>query len=120
MTPAAACRRLDRTSIRRDRETALAPDYEPDGGLLELDGIVDAFLPAQGEWSGAPWKAPAAPEALLRLRDLVREGVQALEHDGLLMPKGHSSNGNWYHAGYVTTRRGRAALADVAAATVPA
>ena len=35
-----------------------------------------------------------------------------LEHAGLLMPKGYSSNGNWYHAGYVTTRRGRAALAS--------
>jgi hypothetical protein len=78
--------------------------------MREIDAMMDAFLPAHGEWTGAPWKEPDPPQAFFVMRDLIREGVQVLEHAGLLMPKGYSSNGNWYHAGYVTTRRARAAL----------
>jgi hypothetical protein len=91
---------------------AFSAEYEPDAGMLEVGAIVDACLPPHGEWTGSPWKEPPAPDALLLLRDLIREGVQVLEHAGLLMPKGYSTNGNWYHAGYVTTRLARTAIAD--------
>jgi hypothetical protein len=91
---------------------AFSPDYRPDSGMKEIDAVIDAFLPPHSEWTGSPWKAPQPSDAECRLRDLIREGVQVLEHRGLLMPKGYSTNGNWYHAGYVTTRVARAALAD--------
>jgi hypothetical protein len=90
--------------------TAFAADYKPDGGMLEMEEIVDAFVPPHGEWTSSWKERPAPPEALDRLRDLIREGVQRLEHTGLLMPTGYTAT--WYHVGYVTTRRGRAALAD--------
>jgi hypothetical protein len=92
--------------------TAFSADYQPDQGMLEVPAIVDAFLPPHGDWTGSPWKAPAAPEGLLRLRDTIREGLQILEHAGLLMPKGYNIQGDFFQYGYVTTRRGRAALTD--------
>ena len=52
------------------------------------------------------------PEGLLRLRDVVREGLQVLEHAGLLVVKGYTIQGDLFQYGYVTTRRGRAALTD--------
>jgi hypothetical protein len=87
-------------------------DHEPDRGMLEMAEIIDAFLPPHGEWTGPIYKAPAPPEGLLRLRDVVREGLQVLEHAGLVMVKGYNIQGNLFQYGYVTTRRGRAALTD--------
>jgi hypothetical protein len=92
--------------------TSFAADYQPDQGMLEVPVIVDAFLPPHGDWTGAPWKTPSAPEGLLRLRDTIREGLQALDHAGLVMPKGYNIQGDLFQYGYVTTRRGRAALTD--------
>jgi hypothetical protein len=92
--------------------TAFSAEYEPDRGMLEVAHIVDAFLPPHGDWAGAIYKAPPPPEGLLRLRDVVREGLQVLEHAGLLMVKGYNIQGDFFQYGYVTTRRARAALSD--------
>jgi len=93
-------------------QKAFKAEYEPGSGIMEIGGVIDVFLPPHGEFNGPVWKIPEPSEAEYRLRDLIREGVQALEHASLLMPEGYSTNGNWYHAGYVTTRLARAALAD--------
>jgi hypothetical protein len=92
--------------------TAFSGQHEPDRGMLEVAEIVDAFLPPHGDWTGPIYKAPAPPEGLLRLRDVVREGLQVLEHAGLVMVKGYTIQGDLFQYGYVTTRRGRAALTD--------
>src|SRR4051794_2134646 len=76
--------------------TAFSASYEPSAGLLEFGAVVDAFLPAHGTWTGTPWKAPAPPEALLRLNDVIREGLQVLEHAGLLAPKGYNIQGDLF------------------------
>jgi hypothetical protein len=91
---------------------AFQAEYEPDSGMKEVGDVIDAMLPPHGEYSGPFYKWPRPSTAEYRLRDLVREGLQVLEHARLLMPKGYSTNGNWYHSGYVTTRLGRAAMAD--------
>lgn len=92
--------------------TAFSADYQPDHGMREVPAVIDAFLPPHGDWTGAPSKAASAPEGLLRLRDTIREGLQVLDHAGLLMPKGYNIQGDFFQYGYVTTRRGRAALTD--------
>jgi hypothetical protein len=91
---------------------AFGVDHEPDRGMLEVAEIVDVFLPPHRDWTGPVYKAPPPPEGLLRLRDVVREGLQVLEHAGLVMLKGYNIQGNLFQYGYVTTRRGRAALVD--------
>jgi hypothetical protein len=100
------------------------PDHEPVQGLTEIAAIVDMFMPPHGEFTGSPWKAPAHSPAEYRIRDMISDAVQVLEHACLLKPAWYESNGNWTHLGYVTTRRGRAALADgsvehLAAAATP-
>ncbi len=64
-------------------------------GLTELAAIVDAFLPAHGEFSGPIYKQPSPSAAEYSIRDYVTEAAQLLEHAGLLVPKHYESNGNW-------------------------
>jgi hypothetical protein len=101
------------------------PDHEPGQGLRDIASVVDSFLPPHAEFSGSPWKAPAHSAAEYGIREMVSDAVQVLEHACLLKPSWYESNGNWTNIGYVTTRRGRAALADGsverrAAAALPA
>jgi hypothetical protein len=100
------------------------PDNEPGQGLTEITVMVETFLPPHGEFTGPVWKAPARSAAEYRIRDMVSDAVQILEHACLVKPSWYESNGNWTNLGYVTTRLGRAALADgsverLAASVVP-
>jgi hypothetical protein len=97
---------------------AFQAEYKPDSGIKEVGEVVGAMLPPHGEYPGPFYKWPQPSAAEYRLRDLVREGLQVLEHARLLMPKGYSTNGNWYHSGYVTTRLARAAMADGSVAQI--
>jgi hypothetical protein len=109
-------RRLDALSLSalgaEILRSAFSAEYQPDQATLEVPVIIDSFLPPHGDWTGAPWKAPPAPEALQQLRDIIREGLQLLEHAGLIMSKGYNIQGDFFQSGYVTTRRGREALTD--------
>jgi hypothetical protein len=91
---------------------AFKPEYEPGHGLVELAGVSDSFLPPHGEFTGAIYKRPPPSAAEYRIRDILREATQLLEHAGLLIPKHYESNGNWTVLGWGTTRLGRAALTD--------
>jgi len=80
--------------------------------MKEIGDVLDAMLPPHGEYPGPFYKWPQPSAAEYRLRDLTREGLQVLEHARLVMPKGYSTNGNWYKSGWVTTRLARTALAN--------
>ena len=80
--------------------------------MVAVDTICWDLLPDNsGEHAGEP-----IPDAFFALQDLVTEAVQLLQTAGLVMPRSYKVNqGHAYSQwldGLVTTRRGRAALAD--------
>jgi hypothetical protein len=91
---------------------AFQAQYKPDQGMKEIGDVIEAMLPPNGEYPGPFYKWPQPSAAEYRLRDLIRQRLQVLEHARLLMPKGYSTNGNWYHSGWVTTRLARTAMAN--------
>jgi hypothetical protein len=86
---------------------AFTSAYQPGDSVYEADAMVDLFC------------RPSRPAkyhdvvltAQLELRDLIAEGLQALDHAGLVRLEGRYA-GEFYTAGYVTTRRGRSAVAS--------
>ena len=80
--------------------------------MAAVDTICWDLLPDNsGEHAGEP-----IPDAFFVLQDLVTEALQLLETAGLVMQRSYKVNqghmyGQWLN-GFVTTRRGRAALAD--------
>jgi hypothetical protein len=86
---------------------AFTADYQPGDSLYGADAMVDLFC------------RPSRPAkyhdvvltAQLELRDLIAEGLQALDHAGLIRLEGRYS-GEFYSTGYVTTRHGRSAVAS--------
>lgn len=85
---------------------AFDADYTPGAGIKDLGAVADHFLPDYGpERMG-----DVTPDAQHALTDLLAEGIQLLEHAGLLRAKfGYSGSLACY--GWVTTRLGRSALA---------
>lgn len=87
-----------------DLALEIMPAFGSDGpkGHGPNDGInllqVIAFLTRS---------TPGADKAATRLQEPVREGVQALEHAGLVVRSG-GREGSWYNA----TRLGQSALSD--------
>jgi hypothetical protein len=82
-------------------------DYEPGGSICEADGLVNLFCRP----SRPPKHHDVVLTGQLELRDLIAEGLQALDNAGLIRLEGRYS-GEFYGVGYVTTRRGRSALAS--------
>lgn len=80
--------------------------------MVSVDTICWDLLPDNsGEHLGE-----AIPDAFFSLQDLVTEALQLLRNAGLVMQRSYkvaqdSAHGQWLD-GLVTTRRGRAALAD--------
>jgi hypothetical protein len=85
---------------------AFKPKYEPGYRLVELATVGDTFLPPHRQFTGAIYKQPPPSAAEYRIRDILREAAQVLEHAGLLIPKHYESNGNWTVLGWGTTRLG--------------
>jgi hypothetical protein len=86
---------------------AFTADYQPGDSLYDADSIVDVFCPPS-----RPAKyRDVVLRAQLELRDLIAEGLQALDHAGLIRLEGRYA-GEFYSVGYVTTRRGRSAVAS--------
>jgi hypothetical protein len=86
---------------------AFTADYQPGDDVYEADAMVDLFCQPSRL---AKYHDVVLPSQL-ELRDLIAEGLQALDHAGLIRLEGHYS-GQVYTAGYVTTRRGRSAVAS--------
>lgn len=85
---------------------AFTPEYAPGAGMTGLGAITDYFLPDYG----APRAGDTTSAEEHVLCDLIAEGVQLLEHAGLLRPK-FGYGGSLAGYGWVTTRLGRWALA---------
>jgi hypothetical protein len=86
---------------------AFTASYQPGDSLYEAAAMVDLFCPPS-----RPAKYhDVALTAQLELRDLIAEGLQALEHAGLIRLEGRYS-GDFYTTGYLTTRKGRSAVAS--------
>jgi hypothetical protein len=86
---------------------AFKPEWTPGGGMTGLGGIADYFLPDYGP----PRAGDATSVEEYALRDMIAEGVQLLEHVGLVRPA-FGYGGNLAGFGWVTTRLGRSALAS--------
>jgi hypothetical protein len=86
---------------------AFYAEYTPGAGVLELGGIEGRFLPE----SGPERAGDTIPGEAAVLRDLLAEGVQVLEHAGLVRPE-FVYSGSMACFGWVTTRLGRSALAS--------
>jgi hypothetical protein len=92
--------------------TASWPVASPITSLVAADAICWDLLPDNsGEHAGEP-----IPDAFFALQDLVTEALQLLQAAGLVMQRSYKVNqdhacSQWL-SGLVTTRRGRAALAD--------
>jgi hypothetical protein len=86
---------------------AFTADYQPGDSLYDAGSIVDVFCPPS-----RPAKYhDVVLTSQLELRDLIAEGLQALDHAGLIRLEGRYS-GEFFSVGYLTTRRGRAAVAS--------
>ena len=85
---------------------AYTPQYDPTDAVNDLDGIASSFWDPPQETA---FNHPVATTSQLVLRDLVAEGVQVLEQALLLRLETHYQ-GDYFNAGYVTTRLGRDAL----------
>jgi hypothetical protein len=86
---------------------AFTVDYQPGVRIYSPDAMVDLFCPPSRP---AKYHDVVLP-VQLELRDLIAEGLQVLDHAGLIRLDGRYA-GEVYDAGYVTTRRGRAAVAS--------
>jgi hypothetical protein len=84
---------------------AFTTDYPPD--LSPLPPSEWMLMP--GDLKNTPVDVPT--ELSARLRDLAAEGIQVLEHKGLVRVEAHHAGTSFTH-GYLTTRLGRQALAD--------
>jgi len=82
-------------------------DYEPGGGSIGAGDVADQLMPPH-DW---PKLGDDVPQAQLVLQDLAAEALQLLEHAYLIRPKFGTSQGIGGF-GYVTTRRGRTAIAN--------
>jgi hypothetical protein len=74
------------------------PDCPAADGRPSVRKIVDSMVPEA---------ARMEQDAYLGLNDLIGEGIQALEHAGLVQPTVWGGTGGLY---FVATRRGKAAL----------
>jgi len=95
--------------------------YDPTDDGKDAAGLADAFYPRPDfklsdstvraqERKAREASTPGTPEnQLLVLADLVAEGVQLLEHAALVYQK-TNYEGQYFNAGYITTRLGRTAL----------
>ena len=96
-------------------------DYDPTQDGNDIGGIADVFFArpdfklsdstvhAQERHAQEAATAGTPQQQLLILADLVTEGVQALEHAGLVCLK-TNYDGQYFNVGYMATRVGRAAL----------
>ena len=76
--------------------------------MVSVDTISWDLLPDNsGEHLGDP-----IPDAFFTLQDVVTEALQLLQNAGLLMERSYRVTQNQWLTGLVTTRRGRAALAN--------
>jgi hypothetical protein len=80
--------------------------------MVAVDTICWDLVPDNsGEHAGEP-----IPDAFFALQDLVTEAMQLLQTAGLIMPRSYKVNQDHTYSqwlsGLVTTRRGRAALAN--------
>jgi hypothetical protein len=82
-------------------------DYDPGGDSVGAGDVADTLMPPH-DW---PKLGDDVPQAQLVLQDLAAEALQLLEHAYLIRPKFGTSQGIGGF-GYVTTRRGRTAIAD--------
>lgn len=87
--------------------------------MVAVDTVCWDLLPDNsGEHAGEP-----IPDAFFALQDLVTEAMQLLQTAGLIMPRSymvnqdHTFSSQWL-SGLVTTRRGRAVLANGTVAQV--
>jgi hypothetical protein len=86
---------------------AFTAQYQPGDSGYSAEGMVNLFCRP----SRPPKYHDVVQTAQLELQDLIAEGLQALDHAGLIRLEGRYA-GEVYASGYVTTRRGRAALAS--------
>ena len=76
--------------------------------MVAVDTISWDLLPDNsGEHLGDP-----IPDAFFTLQDIITEAVQLLQNAGLLMERSYRVTQNQWLTGLVTTRRGRAVLAN--------